>query len=68
MTTITVDILDDKAFNLLKDLEALKVIKLHPEKNISSNEDSIKKYKGLMTKQSPEEIDRQLNDLRNEWE
>ena len=68
MTTITVDILDDKALNLLKDLEALKIIKLHPEKETTSNTDSIKKYKGLMTKQSPEEIDRQINDLRNEWE
>jgi len=29
MTTITVDILDDKALNLLKGLEELNVIKLH---------------------------------------
>ena len=70
MTTITLDILDDKAINLLKDLEAMNVIR------IQSNSDELKtpsqnlsaKYSGAMTKQPLEEIDKQLNDLRNEWD
>lgn len=38
MRTITLDILDDHAFNLLKDLEKLKVIRLRKdEKTIDSN-------------------------------
>jgi hypothetical protein len=70
MKTVTVDILQDEALNLLKDLEAMNVIRLHGnddtkyEKHISA----IKSYKGLMTKQSPEEIDKQLDDLRKEWD
>jgi hypothetical protein len=70
MTTVTVDILDEKALNLLKDLELLKIIKLHSstEDNSLTAINRIKGYKGLMTKQSPEEIDKQLNDLRNEWD
>ena len=70
MTTITLDILDDKAMNLLKDLEALNVIKLHDaiDDGITGPVKSIKRFKGLMTPQSIEEIDKQLNDLRNEWE
>ena len=70
MTTVTLDILDNKALNLLKDLEALKVIRLHhpKEDNSASAIARIKSYKGLMTKQSPEEIDKQLDDLRNEWD
>ena len=70
MTTITVDILDDKAVNLLKDLEALKVIRLHPIVGIKNSDpiSAIKSYKGLMTKQPIEEVDKQLNDLRNEWD
>jgi hypothetical protein len=70
MTTITVDILNDKALNLLKGLEALNVIKLHdnPIENIDlSSINSIKKLKGMMTKQSIEEIEQQYNDMRNEW-
>jgi hypothetical protein len=70
MRTVTLDILDDKAVNLLKDLEALKIIR------IQNNKDEIKplavdlakKYSGAMTKQSREEIDKQLKDLRNEWD
>jgi hypothetical protein len=62
--------LDDNALSLLKDLELLKIIKLHPQADdktiLSINR--IKSYKGLMTKQSPEEIDKQLKDLRNEWD
>jgi hypothetical protein len=70
MKTITIDILQDEALNLLKDLEAMNVIKLHetPEGNYTQHIDAIKSYKGLMTKQSPEEIDKQLNDLRKEWD
>lgn len=70
MTTITLDILDEKAINLLKDLESLKIIRLHEtnEADIITPAKSVKKYKGLMTSQSIEEIEKQLNDLRNEWE
>lgn len=70
MTTITVDILDDKAFDLLKDLESLKAIRIQNKKEdgkIASANLSAK-YSGAMTKQSLEEINKQLNDLRNEWD
>jgi hypothetical protein len=68
MKTVTVDILDDKAINLLKDLEGLKVIKLHEEDGRNQVVKSVKGLKGQMTRQSIEEIDKQLNDLRNEWD
>jgi len=70
MKMVTVDILDDKAINLLKDLEELNVIKLHENGNSNAIKsiNSFTKYKGMMTKQSIEEIDKQLNDLRNEWD
>lgn len=69
MTTITLDILDDKAIDLLKDLESLKVIRLHQiNENKTSSLNLAAKYSGAMTKQSLEDIDKQLNDLRNEWD
>ncbi|OKS88024.1 hypothetical protein [Mucilaginibacter polytrichastri] len=68
MKTITVDILQDEALNLLKDLEALNVIRLHNEdEEIRPKENLSKKYKGAMSKQSREEIEKQLHDLSNEW-
>jgi hypothetical protein len=64
-----VDILDDKAINLLKDLEGMNVIRLHQseDQNTKNMINTFTKYKGMMSKQSIEEIDKQLKDLRDEW-
>jgi hypothetical protein len=68
MKTILVDILDEKAFKLLRDLEVSKLIKLRGNKLLSDlNPDWAVKYKGAMTKQSSAEIENQLKNLR-EWE
>jgi hypothetical protein len=70
MRTITLDILNDKALSLLKDLELLKVIRLRKDSNTSnvSSNDLISKYKGAMKKQPISDVDDQLNSIRNEWE
>ncbi len=66
MRTVTLDILKDEAFNLLKDLEALKIIRIQSnnEEQKTSTVNLAAKYSGSMTKQSIEEIDQQLKDLR----
>jgi len=70
MTTLTIDVLNDKALNLLKDLELLKIIRVRKDKKAvnSGSENLIAKYKGAMTRQPLREIDKQLDDLRSEWE
>lgn len=69
MRTVTVDILNDEALNLLKDLEALKVIRLHSTDKTSKTPSKLsEKYKGAMSKQTRDAVNQQLNDLRNEWE
>ncbi|MEX2569223.1 MAG: hypothetical protein WD431_24980 [Cyclobacteriaceae bacterium] len=69
MRTITIDIINEKALNLLRDLELLKLIRLRKEKpgEITDTIDW-SKYKGAMSKQPLNEIDQQLNELRSEWE
>ncbi|GAB4245634.1 MAG: hypothetical protein Kow0027_06140 [Saprospiraceae bacterium] len=68
MRTITIDIINEKVLNLLRDLEQLKLIRLRKEKpeDRPSTKDWTK-YKGAMSKQPKREIDHQLNELRNEW-
>ncbi|MEO6288008.1 MAG: hypothetical protein ABIN80_06265 [Dyadobacter sp.] len=70
LQTVTVDIINDKAINLLMDLERLKLIRLRREvSEPASKIQNVKsKYKGAMSKQSVSDIERQLGDLRNEWE
>ena len=69
MQSITIDILNAKALKLIQDLEQLQLIRVRkttPQEATSVNWAA--KYKGAMTKQTLTEIDKQLNDLRNEWE
>ena len=69
MQSLIVDIINTKALKLLQDLELLQLIRLRKEKpQTILPVNWADKYKGAMTKQPLSEIDRQLNDLRNEWE
>lgn len=70
MRTITIDLLNENAINLLRDLELLKLIRLRKEKEEpkASGLNLIAKYKGAMSRQPLNDIDQQLKDLRNEWE
>lgn len=65
--TVAIDIINDKAMNLLMDLERLQLIRLRREFTESLTNNA-QKFKGAMSKQSISEIDNQLNDLRSEWE
>ena len=67
--TLTIDILNDKAVKLIKDMELLKLIRIRKGK--AQQEGAINwadKYKGAMQKQPLNEVDNQLNDLRSSWE
>lgn len=66
--SITIDIINEQALKLLKELELLKLIRVRDEKAHGTSPNWAKKYKGAMTKQSTDEIDGQLNELRNSWE
>ena len=69
MQTLTIDILNNKAIKLLQDLELLQLIRVRKGKQMASAETNwAAKYKGAMSKQSLNDIDNQLNELRNEWE
>lgn len=69
MQTLTIDIINDNAIKLIKDMELLNLIRIRDEK--THEKETINwtaKYKGAMQKQPIDEIEQQLNDLRNSWE
>jgi hypothetical protein len=69
MRTVTIDIINEKALSLLRDMEGLRLIRLHSDQQEEHfTKISWAKYKGAMNKQAIDEIDQQLNELRNEWE
>jgi hypothetical protein len=66
MATVTIDILNDKALNLLKDLEMLKIIRVRNNKQVAdtNSDDFVSKYKGAMSSQAINDVDKQLSDMR----
>lgn len=69
MQTITIDIINNKAIRLLKDLELLQLIRLRKNKTQSTGLTNwAAKYKGTMSKQPLIDINNQLKEIRNEWE
>lgn len=64
MDTLTVEVTDSKAYKLLESLEELKLIRVLRKKysGISNLRGKIK------TRMSDEQIDQQLNEMRNEWQ
>ena len=69
MQTYTVDIINERAIMLLKDLELLKLIRVRKQVGENMTKDRwFSKYKGAMLKQPLSEIDKQLNELRDSWE
>ncbi|MCC5931346.1 MAG: hypothetical protein JJU28_19005 [Cyclobacteriaceae bacterium] len=63
MRTITIDIINEEAIHLLKDMELLKLIRL---RQVDIGHKDWSKYKGAMSKQPIEEVDQQLKEIRSE--
>ncbi|MCB9202823.1 MAG: hypothetical protein H6604_07245 [Flavobacteriales bacterium] len=68
MHTVTIDIINENALNLLKDLELLKLIHLRKNKSKEKVKTNWLNFKGTMSKQPLNDINQQLDELRNEWE
>ncbi len=68
MRTVTIDILNEKAMNLLRDMELLQLLRLRKDKIEKNQNVDWSKYKGAMSKQPLDEINSQLAKLRDEWE
>ncbi len=68
MRTITIDIINEKALQFLKDLELLKLIRLRKDKTKETSPIVWRNYKGAMSKQPLDTVNQQLKELRDEWE
>lgn len=64
--TVTIEILSKKAINLLKNMELDKLIRMRIKKEKKTAK--LEMYKGAMTKQSVESVEKQLKELRSAWE
>jgi hypothetical protein len=70
MQTVTIDIINMNAMQLLHDLELLKLIKVRRNSEDNNNEKTKwdNSFKGAMSKQPIDLINEQLKEIRSEWE
>jgi|GEM_PF-3600753 len=62
--TVIIDVLSDKALDLLRSLENMNAVRLHESTLQIKDTSAIRFLKGKMTKQPIEEVERQLRELR----
>lgn len=68
MKTVTLDILNEKALNLLKDLELLNLIKFRKEKKVAPSKIKLSdKYRGIISKEQGQDLKLHIKQTRNEW-
>ncbi|MBX2897018.1 MAG: hypothetical protein KF763_16350 [Cyclobacteriaceae bacterium] len=70
MKSITIDIINEKALNLLKELEALNLIKLPDysvSKGVSSSRKKASDYKGIISAEFAEKMQNHIKQSREEW-
>jgi len=63
MNTLTIELTNEKAYKILKELEELKLIKV-----IKNSVKASTLRKQIKSPMSSDTIDVQLNDLRSEWQ
>jgi len=66
MNTIKIDLIHSRALQLLQELEALHIIKLH-----KPNEDAkvklSEKYRGILSKEEGKDLNEHIDQMRSEW-
>lgn len=74
MYTITIDILNEKALNLLRELETLNLIKMRmndaktPLKEVSPVKKKASDYKGIIPAEVGEKMQEHVRQSREEWQ
>ena len=68
MQTVLVEIKNPNAFALLKDLEALKVLKIIKENLIENKLKLSEKYKNVFSQEDAKSFDNHSQSSRKEWD
>ncbi|MCF2496427.1 MULTISPECIES: hypothetical protein [Dyadobacter] len=66
METMIVELTHKRALQLLRDLEAMEIIKLHDNTDVPKPKLS-EKYKGILSKEESQDLTRHISQMRNEW-
>ncbi len=68
MRTVTVELRNNNALRLLKDLELANIIRVLDTNNKKEKTKLSASLRGAISKERAQELNGQLNQMRNEWE
>ena len=66
MNTITVELINNKAMQLLQDLDAMHIIKLH-EPEVTPKIKLPEKYRSILSKEEGIYLNKHIDQMRSEW-
>ena len=65
--TMLIQLTNQKAIGLLHELEELRLIKVLTGNIVSAGTKMSDKYKGFITKEEGQQLNKHINRMRNEW-
>lgn len=68
MKTVTVELRNNNALRLLKDLELANIIRVLDKDKKKEKTKLSESLRGAISKERAQELNEQLNQMRNEWE
>lgn len=67
MDTIQIELMHSKALQLLQDLEAMHIIKMHKVVEQPKKQKLSEQYRGMLSKEEGIELNCHIDQMRNEW-
>ncbi len=67
MDTMLIQLVNQKAAGLLHEMEELHLIKVIRENNAGKTPKLSDKYKGILTKQEGQKLNKHIQQIRSEW-
>jgi HAMP domain-containing protein len=68
MKTITIEIKNELALSLLQNLESMDILRIIDDKSNKENQKLSERFAGCLSKERTEELQKELTQMRKEWE
>lgn len=67
MQTVTINILNEKALELIRKLEEMNLVKVTREGTVSRSGKKASSYKGILSKKLGDDLQKHIKNSRSEW-
>lgn len=68
MKTVTIEIKNEMALSLLRNLESMDILRIIDDKTNKENQKLSERFAGCLSKERTEELQKELTQMRKEWE